>query len=365
MSVLAHVILGGNLQNEPAATQALAFILNQEPAMILAICRMLDIEFDPGRVTAEEVDDGSRVDLTIYDSEGEARILIENKFWAGLTDSQPISYIDKLPEKQSALVFIVPDKRMPTIWSEIKHRCNDRQRNFLINKEEGVIFQAQVTNENLLSKNLFLTSWKHTLSQLSDQADHAGNEQRKRDILQLRGLTNKIDGEAFLPLNQNEVSDQQTARRIMNYVDLIDAIINKLKDERIAEVKNMRSSSGFKDPYFGRYFILHRRFLVWLGLSFKHWKVWGITPLWLTFDEANVKKSDKNKFYWNDGKPAYKRIERILKDPMIEKEGDYLYKPILLKIGSERENVVRDAASSIVEMAEKLNQYYYADRPID
>ena len=110
---------------------------------------------------------------------------------------------------------------------------------------------------------------------------------------------------------------------------------------------------------------MHRRFLVRLGLSFKHWKEWGKTPLWLTFDKSNVNKREENRFLWNNGKPGYKRIERILKDPMIEKEGDYLYKPILLKIGSERGNVVRDAASSIVEMAEKLNQYYYADRPID
>lgn len=363
MSVLAHVILGGNLQNEPAATQALAFILNQEPAMILAICRMLDIEFDPGRVTAEEVDDGSRVDLTIYDSEGEARILIENKFEAGLTDSQPISYIDKLPKKQSALFFIVPEKLMSTIWNKLKFRCNDRQRNFVSDKEEGVIFQAQVANKNLSRKNLFLTSWRHILSQLSEQADSMGNKQIKQDILQLRGLTDKIDGEAFLPLREDEVSDQQVARRIINYVSLIDEII--LKVGGVVETKIIYPSTVFEEPYLGRNFVLHRRFLVRLGLSFKHWKEWGKTPLWLTFDKSNVNKREENRFLWNNGKPGYKRIERILKDPMIEKEGDYLYKPILLKIGSERGNVVRDAASSIVEMAEKLNQYYYADRPID
>ncbi len=30
MSVLAHVVLGGALQNEPAATQALNYILNSD-----------------------------------------------------------------------------------------------------------------------------------------------------------------------------------------------------------------------------------------------------------------------------------------------------------------------------------------------
>ena len=51
MSVLAHVVLGGALQNEPAATQALAYILKSSPDMAQAFVGMLrdaDIEFEPG-----------------------------------------------------------------------------------------------------------------------------------------------------------------------------------------------------------------------------------------------------------------------------------------------------------------------------
>ena len=41
MSVLAHVVLGGALQNEPAATQALAYILNSKPDIARTFVGML------------------------------------------------------------------------------------------------------------------------------------------------------------------------------------------------------------------------------------------------------------------------------------------------------------------------------------
>ena len=51
MSVLAHVVLKGALPGEPAATQALAHILNASPDIaraLLGTLRQADIEFDPG-----------------------------------------------------------------------------------------------------------------------------------------------------------------------------------------------------------------------------------------------------------------------------------------------------------------------------
>ena len=356
MSVLAHVISNSKLQDEPASTQALAFILNQDVALVSAIVRMLQIEFDPGQVFAEEVEKGSRVDLTIYDFERKERILIENKFWAGLTDSQPIEYIDKLPSEQSALVFIVPEKRRRTIWGELRNRCESEGRYFEENPGEVAIFRAKVIEKNSISKNLLVTSWKHTLSQLLKQANSVKNKQVKRDILQLQGLTEKMDDDAFLPLRASELSDQQIARRIKNYVNLISEIVKELQDKKIAETESR--SGSFNELYFGQYLILHGRFKVWLGLHFEYWKVRGKTPLWLTFESRKDNNGD-----WRD--VDYKCIERILNDRMIEKERNYLFKPILLKVGSEQENVVSDAVSSIVDIAEKLNQEYYADQPLD
>ena len=119
MSVLAHVVLNGAMQSEPAAMQALAHILNASRDMagaIVGILREAGIEFEPGWVQAELGHEDSRPDLTVRDNEGFARVLVENKFWAGLTEAQPVSYLGDLPEDGSgALLFIVPLSRLPSV----------------------------------------------------------------------------------------------------------------------------------------------------------------------------------------------------------------------------------------------------------
>ena len=131
MSVLAHVVLKGSLPGEPAATQALAHILNASSDLargFLGMLRQAEIEFEPGHIQAELGHEDSRPDLTIHDDHGHVRAFVENKFWAGLTDAQPVSYLGDLPEDlPAALLFIVPQQRVTTVWNELKLRCSDAE----------------------------------------------------------------------------------------------------------------------------------------------------------------------------------------------------------------------------------------------
>ena len=99
MSVLAHLAVA--TMGEPGATQALAYILNKQPSFVRALVNLLGvagIAFDPRyRVESERGDDGGRApgipDMKIFDAQGNLRVLVENKFWAGLTDAQPVDYL--------------------------------------------------------------------------------------------------------------------------------------------------------------------------------------------------------------------------------------------------------------------------------
>ena len=116
MSVLAHVVLNGSLPSEPAATQALAHILNSSPEIarsFVGVLRQAGLEFEPGHIKAELGHEDSRPDLTIHDGHGRVRAFVENKFWGGLTDAQPVSYLEDLPDDPpTALLFVVPEKRV-------------------------------------------------------------------------------------------------------------------------------------------------------------------------------------------------------------------------------------------------------------
>ena len=206
MSVLAHVVLGGALQNEPAATQALAYILKSKPDIAKAFVEMLrdaGIEFEPGRVEAELEHEESQPDLTIHDNEGRARLFVENKFWAGLTDAQPVSYLSHLQEDPpSALMFIVPEQRVPTVWDELRRRCGKEDCEWTKVPSGRTVTWARVGYNTIL-----ISSWSHVLERLLDAAGSGGHDHLRHDILQLRGLTGQMDSEAFLPLSADEVTD--------------------------------------------------------------------------------------------------------------------------------------------------------------
>ena len=231
MSVLAHVVLGGALQNEPAATQALAYILNSDKDIARAFVGMLrdaDIEFEPGRIGAELGYEEAQPDLTIQDRDGHVRVFVENKFWAGLTDAQPVSYLEKLPEDTpSALLFIVPEQRVPTIWTELKSRCNEAELEWTDATSGNELTWARIG-----SKTMAIMSWRQVLERLLDTARAERHDDLGRDILQLQALTDRMDTEAFLPLRDDEVTDQETVRRTINYVDLIDDILDKIVGAR-------------------------------------------------------------------------------------------------------------------------------------
>ena len=132
MSVLAHLVAS---RGEPGVTQALAYILNQQPDIVQAFVNLLgaaDIRFKPRhRVESERGDDGQRIpgrpDMKIYDSRGQLRVLVENKFWAGLTNSQPVDYLKMLPEcMSSGLLFVVPGDHVGHIWSILKDAMPQR-----------------------------------------------------------------------------------------------------------------------------------------------------------------------------------------------------------------------------------------------
>ena len=81
--------LGHILSNSEAARSALEETVRLGGAEVGSIDRVQT------QVTGEE---GARPDLVGFDDKGTKRVLIEAKFWAGLTPNQPNQYLKQLPE---------------------------------------------------------------------------------------------------------------------------------------------------------------------------------------------------------------------------------------------------------------------------
>ena len=342
MSLLGYLVpLIASNREEPAATQALAYLLNEHAdiatAFVDVVGRTGIATFTPRRITAEEKHGHHFPDLTIRDGDGVVRILVENKFWAGLTDAQPVAYLKALPDDiSSALVFIVPHQRVHGLWSELKDRCrrnavelgSESSRNSMIWVSDG-------------DRSLAITSWKHILGKLEQAAVDGGHSALQQDIVQLRGLTDQMDADEFLPLREDEVTDVDLARRLINYSELIEEIIGRLVADGIASTKGLGPSHGY--TWAGRYLRLHEKFGLWLGVHLQPWRDWGITPLW---SEHNTSDS------WSGLEGRVRQAGQLFDDA--EEANGWLYIPIRLTTGIDRDRVIDDAVRQMRGVADRL-----------
>ena len=219
--------------------------------------------FERGRIAAEERHGDGIPDLTIWDTAGVVRVLVENKFWAGLTETQPVGYLDQLPpDAPAALLFVVPHTRLHIVWAELKGRCATKKIDLTDEAKTDDISWSRTGN-----RILAITSWKHVLAQLQQAASAGGHEAIEQDIIQLRGLTDQQNTAEFLPLREDEISSATLARRLLNYTSLIDEVVGRLVADGLASIKKTGPVCDY--TCVGRGVRLHSRFGAWFGVDFK------------------------------------------------------------------------------------------------
>ena len=131
-TVFGHLAFQFATHPENLATEALSFVLRTSPAASRAFTEFLrPIGLDcPGGLYFETQRGGleqSIPDMKCRDGKGQLRVIVENKFWAGLTENQPVTYIQELfhqlPVGVAALLFVVPKARLQLVWDEVVRRA--------------------------------------------------------------------------------------------------------------------------------------------------------------------------------------------------------------------------------------------------
>ena len=188
-TLLAH--LAGKLSSRPEdiAVEAMGYILKSEAARNAAV-KMLEhpgvsgvpvVRFE----TQVSQEDRSRPDLVGLDQNNKPSVLIEAKFWAGLTENQPNAYLERLPQK-GVLLFVAPAQRIESLWAELRTLAKVTQPR---PDDEETEFKRVMVGK----RYLMLTSWKHLLECL----ETAGDSHSRSGIQELRGLADRLDQDAF------------------------------------------------------------------------------------------------------------------------------------------------------------------------
>ena len=279
---LAVEALGHILSGSEAARHALSEVLRSGGAKVGPIAQART------QVTDEE---SARPDLVGFDQDGKERVLIEAKFWAGLTENQPGGYLRRLKkpsaQQPSALLFVAPATRTDALWDELCRQVPKPASKMTLdshNKVEG-LRSAPVGS----GRHLMLTSWRNLLGRMAAEAAAAADSHTETDIRQLQGLAEQEDAEAFLPLKQEELGPQ-LPRRVLDLIRLVDDVIDCAAETEWASTE--RRPRTAKAATYGVWMRFSRAEKIFkhadglFGIDYEEWARCRDTPLWLKFGQT-------------------------------------------------------------------------------
>ena len=267
--------LGHILSNSEAARSALEETVGLGGAIVGPIDRVQT------QVTDEE---GARPDLVGFDDKGTKRVLIEAKFWAGLTPNQPNQYLDQLPRgRPAALLFVAPARRIPMLWPKLLRRAEEEFK--LTAKSERKKLCSAIVNDG--EHRLLLTSWAELLEHVKTRAHSTGDTAAEADIWQLIGLTERMDMDAFLPWPSEEQWGAEFAKRVLSLIPLVDDAISSGKADGFLD--NSKTRINLRWEGYGRR-IRISGVNAWFGFILDAWAEHGSTPLWLLFSYGDYER---------------------------------------------------------------------------
>ena len=283
---------------EQAATAALKYILEQSDSARKALeQKLINARVEVGPLTRFQTevsgDEHERVDLVCYDEHGAERVLIEAKFWAGLTDNQPNTYFERLPcDSASVLLFIAPYARQRTLWPRLRDRL--AAGNISLTDVHTTDFLCSAVDGDG-KRHLVLTSWRSLLMDITRQASGAGDKGTEDDVAQLRGLTEREDAHAFLPLHSEELGPQ-FPRRVLGFRRLVDRATEEAQNLGLIKTDGLRVTPQIYG--YGRY-IQVSDLVMWFGIDFERWASGNEVPIYLKVELDRQNRDAAKKLFPN------------------------------------------------------------------
>lgn len=315
-SLLSHIANNFISQYENVANSSISYLLNNYDAPKAALGRLLQVEEVPKNyITEKFTPTHGRPDICGIDDDGNIALIIEGKFWAGLTENQPGNYLRELPEG-GKLLFLAPSQRIDALTVEFETRLN------------GV------------DNRIVIISWMDFIKAVEGQNSRKYDNALASDLLQLSALCKKMENEGMPPLSRSDL-DPMIGRVTFQLADLIDDCNTRIRSWSQSNFQGMKSV-GSKYGY-GFYFRAFG-FGCWLGLSTQDWFIKkSQTPIWLYIQTEAFKHDEQIYFALNNYNSSSAYSEKTLAKFAI-----------VLKPGMDREQVVTSIVSQVYEVLSAL-----------
>ncbi len=345
-TVFSHIVQKSfSQQYENIATDALAFILDSSDSArngLMKLLRGIAPELPSLQFRTQQSEDNSRPDMWGFNG-SEPRVFIENKFWAGLTENQPVPYLKLLAGyvQPSVLLMVVPAARQETVWRELLRRLeNDKVEARSRGASVGVVHSITTSLGSILA----LTSWEKLLSMI--EAELTDAPQARNDLLQLRGLCGAADSQAFLPISPEQVTDQRTPAFILQLSKAVPKALALAEEKGVLSIGTLKKSQAW--DRLGQYVEFSAAEVGgWCGIDFDLWKKHGGSPVWLGFSSTK----------WGRAPEVRGILEQWIADTngFSASDDDYSI-PIDLATGEEMDAVVASIVSHLTKINNQLSK---------
>ena len=258
---------------EDVATNALSFILSRSDSARQALAEFLG--GDSGPLTVAEAKSwgvdafGAKPDLACFDEDGAPVALVESKFWAPLTQHQPVTYWKALPnDRPAVLLILAPASRIDqgSLWGELEERLRDAGHELCPGDEgEGLVAATAKADR----RRLMLAGWDLLLDRTAERTKRDGDAQACFEIAELQGLV-------------RAATEGDNPRGDENLKQLIADAVKRLEQSGWVNTDGLTVGRGF--GYYGRYLLIAGA-AAWLGIDYELLKQSPDRPLCLSFGD--------------------------------------------------------------------------------
>lgn len=222
-SLLAFLAPQLKVPQEDVATLSLCHIIEQSAALGKAftkiLCGRLKLPFDETvsyyntQVTEKEK---GRPDIVGFSNVGKETIICEAKFYAALTENQPIGYLRRLVDSSGkGLVFLCPQNRTWGLWNQLM----------------SLVPGAEPVDDLCVSVQgirMGMLTWETLLEELKTVSELNGTEMIS-DLLQLDVYCRQVIKNAFVPFSAEDFGADVAIGMDRYYI-----VIDKLRDALLA-----------------------------------------------------------------------------------------------------------------------------------
>jgi hypothetical protein len=266
-------------KSEDVASDVVTYLINEFSVQnaIRALLTKLGFPDPPFRFRAIPRRSGEHgiPDIKLYDADGNARIVIENKFWAILTQNQPCGYLKD--SGVELVLFVVPRSRVRRIWKEVCRCC---ELDEICGPVTDIVGYPLQPLGRVRERYVAAISWDDLIDVFNH--DKENTPELQVFVGQLRRLCEAEETMEIRDIRSEHVGEKAkvVAEDVYKFLRLVKPIVEASEAVSFFKTNEKQGKGARGDCHIGFEGELGA-WKAWIGFDARVWAANGRTPIWI------------------------------------------------------------------------------------